>query len=99
MVRSTLTEELRKIRTELGADLGDTLSLTVAYTHHVADFGKTPNGSQAELDLRYALSPTLFVGVGAERFQRRMPITKGDLVLGEISDSSLGGRLLVGMGI
>ena len=82
---------------EAGADLGD-LSLVVAYTHHIADYGKTPFGSQAELDLRYNLSPTLSVGLGAERFQRRMPVTKGDVEVGVIRDNSLGGRLTLGVG-
>lgn len=82
---------------EVGADVGD-LSLVVAYTHHISDYGKTPNGSQAEFDLRYNLSPTLSVGLGAERFQRRMPVTKGDVEVGVISDLSLGGRLTLGVG-
>ena len=83
---------------ELGAELSETLSLTVAYTHHIADYLKTPYGGQLELDVAYSLSDSLFLGLGAERIHRDMDITnQGDLQLGLINDTSLGGRVYLGL--
>ena len=82
---------------ELGADPSETLTLTAAYTHHIADYLQTPYGGQIELDIAYDLSESLFLGVGAERIHREMSITKENIQMGVITDTSLGGRVILGL--